>query len=155
MPTIIQRRRGTTAQHATFTGAVGELTVDTDKDVVIVHDGSTAGGFPLAGVGTVQTFTKSQRGTITTDNDLSFDLNVTNYFTCTPSAGGTLTFTNIPSGQPVAIKLVNGSNYAIAAHANTKIAAADLTRISTTGTYLLTGLADGTNVLLTASSNLA
>ena len=43
----IQFRRGTTAQHASFTGAVGEVTVDTDKDVVVVHDGSTAGGFPL------------------------------------------------------------------------------------------------------------
>lgn len=102
-----------------------------------------------------QTFTTPQRGTMTTDNDLSFDLSATNYFVCTPTAGGTLTFTNIPTGQPVAIKLVNGSNYAIAAHANTKISSSDLTRISATGTYLLTGLADGTNVLLTASANLA
>ena len=42
----LQLRRGTTAQHATFTGAVGEVTIDTDKDVVVVHDGATAGGFP-------------------------------------------------------------------------------------------------------------
>jgi len=48
MPTAIQRRRGTTSAHSSFTGLVGELTVDTDKDTVIVHDGSTAGGFPLA-----------------------------------------------------------------------------------------------------------
>jgi len=44
----VQFRRGSTSQHSTFTGAVGEVTVDTDKDVVVVHDGSTAGGFPLA-----------------------------------------------------------------------------------------------------------
>ena len=44
----LQIRGGTTAQHSTFTGAVREITVDTDKDVVVVHDGSTAGGFPLA-----------------------------------------------------------------------------------------------------------
>lgn len=43
----VQFRRGTTSQHSTFTGAAGEITVDTDKDVVVVHDGSTAGGFPL------------------------------------------------------------------------------------------------------------
>lgn len=43
----VQIRRGTTTQHASFTGAVGELSVDTDKDVVVVHDGSTAGGFPM------------------------------------------------------------------------------------------------------------
>ena len=48
MTTAIKRRRGTTTQHATFTGLEGELTVDTTKDTVVVHDGSTAGGFPLA-----------------------------------------------------------------------------------------------------------
>ena len=44
----IQLRRGTTAQHSAFTGLVGEITVDTDKDTIVVHDGSTAGGIPLA-----------------------------------------------------------------------------------------------------------
>jgi hypothetical protein len=48
MTTAIKRRRGTTAQHATFTGLEGEITVDTTKDTVVVHDGATAGGFPLA-----------------------------------------------------------------------------------------------------------
>ena len=43
----VQRRRGTTAEHSSFTGLSGELTVDTSKDVVIVHDGSTAGGIPM------------------------------------------------------------------------------------------------------------
>ena len=52
----LQLRRGNTAQHSTFTGAVGEVTVDTDKHVVVVHDGVNAGGTPLstlaeAGVG--------------------------------------------------------------------------------------------------------
>ena len=44
----LQLRRGTTSQHSSFTGAVGEVTVDTDKKVVVVHDGSTAGGIPLS-----------------------------------------------------------------------------------------------------------
>jgi hypothetical protein len=47
MATAIQRRRGTTAQHGSFTGLAGEITVDTDKKTAVVHDGSTAGGFPL------------------------------------------------------------------------------------------------------------
>jgi hypothetical protein len=46
----VQHRRGTTAQHATFTGAEGEVTVDTDKDTLVVHDGVTAGGHPLVKV---------------------------------------------------------------------------------------------------------
>lgn len=48
MSFAFQRRRGTTAQHATFTGLLAELTVDTDKKTVVVHDGTTAGGIPLA-----------------------------------------------------------------------------------------------------------
>ena len=44
----VQLRRGTTAQINAFTGAVGEVSVDTDKDVLVVHDGVTAGGFPVA-----------------------------------------------------------------------------------------------------------
>jgi hypothetical protein len=50
----IQFRRGTTAQHAVFVGASGEITVDTDKNIIVVHDGVTPGGFPanrLDGVG--------------------------------------------------------------------------------------------------------
>ena len=48
MPNIeVKLRRGTTAQHGTFTGAEGEVTVDTDKDTIVVHDGTTAGGHEL------------------------------------------------------------------------------------------------------------
>src|SRR5210317_1910001 len=48
MPNIeVKLRRGTTAQHSTFAGAEGEVTVDTDKDTVVVHDGTTAGGHEL------------------------------------------------------------------------------------------------------------
>jgi hypothetical protein len=44
----VQLRGGTTAEHSTFTGAAKEVTVDTTKKALVVHDGSTAGGFPLA-----------------------------------------------------------------------------------------------------------
>ena len=47
MSTQVQIRRGNTAQTATFTGSIAEITVDTDKKVVVVHDGTTAGGNPL------------------------------------------------------------------------------------------------------------
>ena len=48
MAKLLKLRRGTTSQHSSFTGAEGEVTVDTDKDTLVVHNGSTAGGFPLA-----------------------------------------------------------------------------------------------------------
>lgn len=44
----IQIRRGTTSEHETFTGAIGEITMDTDAKTLRVHDGETAGGVPLA-----------------------------------------------------------------------------------------------------------
>ena len=43
----LQLRKGTTAQHSTFTGALAEVTVDITKKTVVVHDGVTVGGFPL------------------------------------------------------------------------------------------------------------
>ena len=57
MATILQLRRGTTVQHSTFTGAVGEVTVNTTKDTVVVHDGATAGGFELVSLAATQTLT--------------------------------------------------------------------------------------------------
>lgn len=44
----VQRRRGSTAEHAAFVGAVGEVTVDTTRHQQVVHDGATPGGFRQA-----------------------------------------------------------------------------------------------------------
>jgi hypothetical protein len=46
--TIVQIRRGTTAQTASFTGALAEITVDTDQKTIVVHDGVTLGGTTLS-----------------------------------------------------------------------------------------------------------
>jgi hypothetical protein len=102
-----------------------------------------------------QTFTASQRGTVTTDNDGSFDLSVTNNFACTPTGSFTLTFTNMTAGQSGFILLVNGSNYTVSAHANTKVVSGSLTTISATGTYLLSYWTNGTNTYVVNSGALA
>ena len=47
MAKLLKLRRGNTSQHGSFTGAEGEVTVDTDKETLVVHNGSTAGGFPV------------------------------------------------------------------------------------------------------------
>ena len=47
MAKLLKLRRGTTSQHSSFTGAEGEVTVNTDNDSLVVHDGSTAGGHEL------------------------------------------------------------------------------------------------------------
>ena len=48
MAVQLQLRSGTTTEHNTFTGANGEVTVDTTNKTLRVHDGSTVGGTRLA-----------------------------------------------------------------------------------------------------------
>ena len=47
MTSQVSWRKGTTLEHASFTGALGEVTVDTTKKTLVVHDGTTPGGFPI------------------------------------------------------------------------------------------------------------
>lgn len=78
----VQLRRGTDTEHSSFTGAEGEVTVDTTNDTLRVHDGLTAGGVRLAklseagGSGTVTSVgsgTGLSGGPITTSGTLSLD----------------------------------------------------------------------------------
>jgi len=111
MSTQIQRRRGTTGEHSTFTGAAGEITIDSTKNTVVVHDGTTAGGFPLAkeanaltssaiGV-TVQAYDANN----TADANLNSFIAAVNLPTSDGTAGqflktdgaGTVTFSTIPT----------------------------------------------------------
>jgi len=46
--TNIKIRKKTNAQTTSYTGVSGEVTIDTDKKVIVIHDGTTAGGFSLA-----------------------------------------------------------------------------------------------------------
>jgi hypothetical protein len=78
MSTQIKYRGGTTAEHSTFTGSERELTIDTTKDTVVIHDGSTVGGFPLSRVGA------SGRT----------DLNIDNHEQVTVTSGGAVTATS-------------------------------------------------------------
>lgn len=102
-----------------------------------------------------QNYTAPQRSAILTDNDANFDLSAKQNFKCTPTGAATLTFTNQVDGLSGSVLLINGSNYGISAHANTKISSAALTRISATGTYRVDYVSDGTNAYCTASENLA
>ena len=74
MATQVQFRRGTTSQHSSFTGAVAEVTVDTDKETVVVHDGSTAGGHPLATEASVNTKV-SKAESVTSNNAIKALIN--------------------------------------------------------------------------------
>lgn len=56
MSTQVQLRRGTAAQHATFVGAPGEVTVVTDDNTIRVHDGVTPGGHEVSDADLKQAF---------------------------------------------------------------------------------------------------
>jgi hypothetical protein len=99
-----------------------------------------------------QTWTGSQRGYITIDADLSFDQNAGNNFSCTPTATGTLTFSNHTAGQSGYVLLDNSGGHAITAAGTTKINATDLATISTAGVYLVSYFDNGTNAYLTVSA---
>jgi hypothetical protein len=51
----LQLRRGTAAQVTAFTGAAGEVVMDTTNNRLVVNDGVTVGGTPLAKLSEVQT----------------------------------------------------------------------------------------------------
>jgi uncharacterized delta-60 repeat protein len=75
MAKTLQFRRDTTANLASVTGAEGEIFIDLTKDTVVVMDGSTSGGFPLATESYVETaisnLVDSAPGTLDTLNELA------------------------------------------------------------------------------------
>ena len=71
----VQLRRGSTAENDAFTGAIGEITVDTQTNTVRVHDGATAGGQDLL------------RTDMANNEDITSDLNVTGSITIGPALG--------------------------------------------------------------------
>jgi len=75
--TQIQYRRGTSTQNDAFTGALGEITVDTTGKTLRVHDGSTAGGNTVVNTTGVQTLS----------NKTASNLVLTGTVTATSSVG--------------------------------------------------------------------
>jgi len=140
-----------------FAAASIELGHASDTTLTRVSAGVMAvEGATVAMISADQSWTGSPRATPVTDNDGSFDMNAGLDFLCTPSAGFTLTFTNITQGQRGSIYLVNGSNYAIAAAATSKVTSSLLATVSATGEYWLSYWSpDGTNVLVVAAGDFA
>ena len=121
MPTVVQFRRGNTTQNDNFTGASGELSVDTTVNTVRVHDGATQGGFPLVNTTSSQTLSnKTYTGT-----SITVTGNV---------AGGNLT----TAGVIVATGNVTGGNLNTAGRV---VATGNVTggNLTTTGTVTASG----------------
>lgn len=128
---------------------------DDDAWITLFQLNQTSDVANLAVLNLGQTFTSAQRGTVTTDNDLSFDMAATNNFKCTPTGNAALTFTNITAGQSGFILLDNSGAHTVSAAASTKVSSTALATISAAGIYLLSYFSDGTNVYVVNSGALS
>jgi hypothetical protein len=99
----VQRRRGTAAQHTSFTGAEGEISVNTTNKSVHVHDGTTAGGIEAA---------RADLGNVSDANlnaALSGNTLASLTITSADINGGTIDGTVIGGSTPAAITGTTGS----------------------------------------------
>ena len=125
MAKLLKLRRGTTSQHGSFTGAEGEVTVDTDKETLVVHDGSTAGGHPVAAEDMANASSASIAGRLATDSIATSKI----------AAGALPTDVTVASANIVNGTIINEDVNASAAIAGTKVAPAfGSQNLSTSGT---------------------
>ena len=139
MAKLLKLRRGTTSQHSSFTGAEGEVTVDTDKETLVVHDGSTAGGHPVAAEDMANVSSASIAGRLANDSiattkiaagALPTDVTITD-----SNISGNLTIVSadivdasIVTGD-IANSAINADKLANGAVTNSKLATMDSSRV--------------------------
>ena len=112
MSVQVKRRRDTAANVAAYTGAQGELIVDTTNNRVTVHDGATAGGWAAAKLSEIIANTR------TAVSDASYSVLATDrsvaYMSLTAARGISLpTAAAYPTGTPLTIFDESGSCSAV------------------------------------------
>ena len=134
MAKLLKLRRGTTSQHGSFTGAEGEVTVDTDKETLVVHDGSTAGGHPVAAEDMANVSSASIAGRLANDSIATSKI----------AAGALPSDVTVASANIVDGTITNGDVNAGAAIAGTKVSPDFGSQsVVTTGNILLNGDSTG------------
>jgi len=121
MSTQVQTRRGNTAQTAAFTGSIAELTVDTDKKVVVVHDGTTVGGIPLSKESTASTIFNHANGAFDKANSANVLAQNAYNFANTITSGPAFAHANAAFDKANSANIIADSAYAFANIANIKI----------------------------------
>jgi Major tropism determinant N-terminal domain len=120
MPTQVQFRRGTTAQNNSFTGAAGELSVNTSNSTIRVHDGSTAGGSELATVVYASNVSNFSTGTLSATRLANTGVSASTYGSATVipviavdaqgriTSASNVTSTAATTGKAIAMSMIFG-----------------------------------------------
>ena len=153
MSTQVQYRRGTTAQNDSFTGALGEITIDTTLKTVRVHDGATTGGFATVGVSTTQTLTNKTLSNVVLSGNATGTANIV--ITGIASATG-----NITGGNIITSALLSSATLSVSGNANvgnigatsivgtlTTASQTNITSVGTLGSLAVTGNITGGNLV--------
>jgi hypothetical protein len=98
MSTQVQWKRGTTAQNNTYTGAIGEITVDTSLKQLRLHDGTTPGGTAIQGTTVSVSSATNLAGGSASQIPYQTGPNVTSFFG--PGTAGTVLVSYGSAGIP-------------------------------------------------------
>jgi hypothetical protein len=171
MSTQVQYRRGSGSQNDAFTGALGEITVDTTAKTIRVHDGATAGGSNIATVSYVTAQIGALSANSITDGTSSVAViasggnirsNVAGSTVQTISAGGVAIIGNLSvtgnatlSGNILADRIENGSTNieVLVPGGNANISVGGVSNVAvftTTGLTVASNIAGG-NLLLSGA----
>lgn len=144
MPTVVQFRRGTTAQNNNFLGANGEISVDTDLHVLRIADGATLGGFALVGQNCVQTIANKTY----TGASLSVTGNVSgNYILGNGSQLTGIDATSIQNGTSNVRVVSSGGNVTVGVNGTGNVVVVSATGANVAGTLGVTGNITGSYIL--------
>ena len=150
MATQVQFRRGSTAQNDVFTGAVGEITVDTTLYTLRTHDGVTPGGVATVGLSTTQTLTNKTLTSPILGGNVTGTANISS-LTGFISASGNITGGNIITGGLITAT-GNITSTANVAGGNVLATLVSATTVSATGNVAGGNITTGG--LITATGNI-
>jgi hypothetical protein len=120
MSTQVQYRRGSGSQNDSFTGALGEITVDTTAKTIRVHDGATAGGSNIATVSYVTAQISALSANSITDGTSSVAV-IASGGNIRANVGGSTITNTFSGGLAVTGNLSATSNVIVGASGNTQI----------------------------------
>ena len=146
----VQRRRGTATQHTSFTGAEGEISVNTTNKSVHVHDGTTAGGIEAAraDLGNVSAADiLSTAGITATTTELNYTDGVTSGIQAQLDAKAPINSATLTGTTTIATADINGGTIDGTSIGATTAAAGSFTSLTASGTFTATsGTIDGVTI---------